>query len=152
MGLAVNNDELNFVITLHRHKSSEASENNIHHLKVLIDDTEYSYTSFTEENFVGDYVVRFHANLSFGDHYIKINYRSEEMKGVLEVKNIYVSGPKAETRIAGLNLDSLVRSEGAVSYGHHGIKQQRTGIFYHGTYFLKFNSPIFYWILSKFPF
>lgn len=138
-------DQLDFIITLKAHQQ-RGSDDNVHTYKVFLDGIEQASNTIVESKFIDSFAVKFSAQLEPGEHNIRVYYRNNEYKGVLQILNMYVAGPKG-----GLNLDSTLNQEGYVSYGENRIEKNRTGIWHHGSYHFNFQSPFFYWMLYKFP-
>lgn len=138
-------DQLDIMITLVAHRQAGATENNKHLYKVFVDGKEYASNFLTEAKFVDSFIVRLSIELEPGEHVLKVYYKNDEQKGVLQIQNIFVSGD-----YGGINVDSLVKREGVVIYGNRQ-DFNKAAVWWHGTYQFTFNSPFFYWALSKFP-
>ncbi len=138
-------DQLEVIITLQPHKQAGASLDNLHSYKILVDDVEIESKSMSENKFTESFLVNLNLSLEPGEHTIKVNYRNTENKGVLQIQNIYVAGEHG-----GVNLDSLVKRYGTVVYGNR-TEANKAAVWWNGTYCFRFNSPFFYWALSKFP-
>lgn len=139
-------ESIDLLITLKAHKQAGASPVNKHTYTVYVDGQAKKTETFMEAEFVDSFLVELSLDIEPGEHTLQVYYRNDESKGVLEIQNIYVAGGQG-----GVNLDSLIRREGYVSYGPDRIEKNKVGIWHHGSYWLKFESPIFYWLLSKFP-
>ena len=110
---------------------------NQHSCMVLIDDVAVYTTSLANNKFFGELPVSFSTALDFGPHTLKVQYTNTAGTGNLRIENIYVGAPAS----SGINCDSLLTRE---STGNLTLKNNET-------YCLTFNSPFFYWALSKFP-
>ena len=138
-------DQLDIMITLVAHKQAGATNSNNHLYRVFIDDKEYASNSIAEAKFVDSFIVNLSVSLDPGEHVLKVYYKNDERKGVLQIQNIFVSGD-----YGGINVDSLVKREGLVTYGDRQ-EFNKAAVWWHGTYQFTFQSPFFYWALSKFP-
>lgn len=139
-------DCIDLLITLKAHRQAGASPLNKHTYTVLIDGKVEDSQTLMETEFNDSFLVELSLELEPGEHSLQVYYQNEERKGVLEVQNIYVAGEHG-----GVNLDSLLKREGYVNYGPNRTEKNKVGIWHHGSYWIKFNSPVFYWLLSKFP-
>ena len=138
-------DQIDIMITLVAHRQAGATENNNHLYKVFVDGKESASNIITEAKFADSFIVNLSVSLEPGEHVLKVYYKNDERKGVLQIQNIFVSGDHG-----GINVDSLVKREGLVNYGDRQ-EFNKAAIWWHGTYEFKFQSPFFYWALSKFP-
>lgn len=139
-------EDIDVVVTLQPHRQAGATDNNLHTYSIEVDNEVKASGTIPELRFVDSFAVNFSMTLGPGAHALKVHYKNNESKGVLQVQNIYIGGDRG-----GVNVDSLVKREGRVVYGPDRIEPTKAAVWHHGTYWFKFESPVFYWLLSRFP-
>jgi hypothetical protein len=124
-------DKLDFIITLRLNRFDKSIVN--HTYTVLLDDQVIETNTLTNDRFTGELLVTFSKALDFGPHTLNVTYTNTLGKGNLRVENVYVGGSSG----SGTNCDSLLPVNPVIRSNE--------------TYSFTFNSPFFYWALSKFP-